>query len=304
MKEIKMRHRKLIRHSVAIASLALTSIWPPNVGAALTLTYVAAPQESVRYNAPVTRANSVLFDFGYGAILRVPKALLPAAVIPKDPNKAIEAQTLSMVFQFPDMTPAVWEGQMHRVFDEQAGNRHVPQPDRFPVFVQYMFYSPGDMGIIKSWEHSMIALPEWRPPSQLQHSEIIVGLGLNGAPPPVDWDHALSIKPKIADSKYEGLRDVLFPIDQAYHDRAAKYWKERSMDSDKMDRQPPFIERENDPYELYMICDQPDSFKCEAHVYDKNSHFQYRMMFPVEAVAHTDQLIRTINKMIDGWIQK
>jgi hypothetical protein len=36
----------------------------------------------------------------------------------------------------------------------------------------------------------------------------------------------------------------------------------------------------------------------------KSNHFQYRMVFPQEAVAHADQLIRTINKMVDGWIPK
>jgi hypothetical protein len=53
-----------------------------------------------------------------------------------------------------------------------------------------------------------------------------------------------------------------------------------------------------------MDCDAFTSLRCLAHVYSKKYHFQYRMEFPPEAVARTDELISKIDSMLEQWSAK
>ena len=64
-----------------------------------------------------------------------------------------------------------------------------------------------------------------------------------------------------------------------------------------------FAEKPHSPYDLYMECGPPSApgADCRAHVYEKRHGFEYVMLFPNEAVAHTDSLIRSIDKLIDRW---
>lgn len=57
----------------------------------------AAPAEP-RFNSPITPANWVLFDFGYGKIMRLPKLLFNPSLIPKDPRTPMHAQAIGMIF--------------------------------------------------------------------------------------------------------------------------------------------------------------------------------------------------------------
>ncbi|WP_041741636.1 hypothetical protein [Collimonas fungivorans] len=258
---------------------------------------VDSPQPPLmRLDAPVTLTNSVLFDFGYGQILRVPKILFPPSIIPKDPHQPLKAQMLSMTFQFPDMVQGGYSSGMDTIFDMQAG-RHVRNPDRFPVNIVWMFYSDEEMANLPWERRAEIPFLDVRPTRMFRNQ-------VQGISDFAQYEHRSFVPPTIVDSKYKGLREVHFAIlDQAYYDKQVKLAKERGVNWEAAQRTT-YIEGVGSPYELLMECDHPSSLKCQAYVYSKSSHFQYRMIFPPEAVAHADELIRTINRMVDGWIQK
>jgi hypothetical protein len=294
IKENGMSYRSIKRFGAVVFTLILGL----EVGSGGQVAFAAeSPRPApIRIDAPMTPANSVLFDFGYGQILRVPKILFPASIIPKDPRQPLKAQMLSMTFQFPDMVQGGYSSGADIIFEMQAG-RHVRQPDRFPVNIVWMFYSDEKMANIPWERREEIPFPDVRPSRMLRNHE-------QGISDYAEHKHLPYVPPTIVDSKYRGLREVHFAIlDQAYHDREVKLAKERGVDWDKA-QGTTYIERVGSPYELLMDCDDPSSLKCQAYVYSKSSHFQYRMIFPPNAVAHADELIRSINRMVDGWIQK
>lgn len=249
-----------------------------------------------RIDVPVTKANSVLWDFGYGATLRVPKILLSPSLIPADPNQPIAYHSFSFVFQFPDMLPAQGSSTMAKIFDQIAG-RYTPQTDRFPVVITRLFYSEGELGNIPWKDAAEKVVPDWRPKSMLRNN-LLTGeeyaIYKHVEPPP---------KPTLVDSKYAGLREVVFPIDPVQHAKDVQTTKEHGGNWEEAQRKI-YIERIDSPYELYMICDHPSSLKCAAHVYSKKTHFQYGMTFPPEAVEHAGEVIAAINKLIDVWAKK
>ncbi|HEX3913437.1 MAG TPA: hypothetical protein VHW71_08020 [Steroidobacteraceae bacterium] len=299
-----IRAGRLIRAHERIAQKTIQRLAATTVLLISTTTFAAqVPQETPsaagtlpRIDAPVTPANSVLYDFGYGAILRVPKILFPDSAIPKDPNEALHFDRLSLVFEYPEMVQTTYPSLLDLVMQRDSGH-YVPTPDRFAVLIPWLFYFHGEFGDT-SVEYANKG-PDWRPQRMFLDLEARVRYQAK-------LHHIPDAKVTLIDSRNEGLREVHAPVtDKAYHDRLVKKGEENGYDYDSI--QTIYVERAVSPYELYMICQNPDvsaSMECKAYVYMKSNHFQYRMIFPSEAVAHTDSLVRTINTMVDGWLQK
>ena len=249
-----------------------------------------------RLDAPVTQANSILVDFGDGAFLRVPKFLIDPTLLPKDTKQPLKLETISMVFQFPDMVETVYPSPMALIFEKQAG-RYERKPDRFPVHVKWLFHSHQLFGVDSAMEYASKG-PEWRPVT-------LLGMLAASIRASARIHHVADDKLTYSDAKYKGLREIHIPVtDPEYKERSEKEWRKYGWDGK---REVWYVERTGSPFELYMRCDpvdSPNSSKCEADVYIKRNHFQYHITFPPEAVAHADELIRTINKMINSWIQK
>jgi hypothetical protein len=241
-----------------------------------------------RLDAPLTSANSYLQDFGYGVILRLPRSLEPTLDFDHI-NQPVKAEAIAMTFLFPDMVQTEWASPMEIIFEQQRGIHRPPQKDRFPVNIVWMFYTPPESDNFSSGPQPPFRF-EPRPP------RILLNLGSRDPKPP--------LKPTFVNSKYAGIREARFQVDKAeaerykiYHDKQIELAKKNGWDLSK-GNSPAYVEKPGSSYELYMAC----SSECLAHVYSKRSHFQYRMNFAPEAVAHTDELIRAINTMIDQWV--
>lgn len=63
--------------------------------------------DTARLNAPATPENSYLQDFGYGAILRVPKCLVSNLDYTKL-KQPVKFEEIGMTFYYPDMTLKDW----------------------------------------------------------------------------------------------------------------------------------------------------------------------------------------------------
>jgi hypothetical protein len=171
----------------------------------------------------------------------------------------------------------------------------VPKPDHFPVYIKWIFHSHQVVGS-DAEENGSRGL-DWRPLTYLKFLEVSVRN--NGREH--DFRGLPDAKITLIDSKYKGLREVKEPVtDKAYVERAEKDWRANGW---KGEEGAYYVEGIGSPYELYMDCQAPSSLKCTAYVYIRSNHFQYQMIFPPNQVDHADQLIRTVNKMIGGWIQ-
>lgn len=283
-------------YKARIFALVLTAIGVTGARAAPELT--ATPLVSSRIDAPITPANSVLIDFGDGAIMRIPKILVSTVLIPKDPKQPIKADQLSITFQYPDMVQSSYQGDMGKIIERKDGSWgwSLTTPVKFPVNIVRVFHSTEDMTSVDT--RNATRGPDWRPLDRLHFVEATVRNDgrlhdFHGLP-----DATITL----VESKYEGLQEIRVPItDREYYDRSRKMWRESGWNGEEGAQ---YVERIGSPYELYMTCEAPSSTKCEADVYIKSNHFQYKMVFPPESVAHADSLIRSINKMIDNWKQK
>jgi hypothetical protein len=248
-----------------------------------------------RIDVLVTPTNSVLLDFGNGAMLRVPKIMVSPETIPKDPRQSIRAEQFGFTFQFPDMVQSDYQSPLGKIVDRKAGGWewYLPKPGRFPVIVSHLFYSTEDVTSIDTMNATRGV--DWRPLDMVHMLEGHVKMDAK-------LHHISDAKVTFSDAN--GLREIHVPItDKAYHEKLLKDTKERGIDLKEIEGSQ-YIERVGSPYELYMLCEDPSSIKCDAYVFIKSNHFQYKMLFPPGEVAHVDKLIRTINKMIDGWSQK
>ncbi len=279
-------------------------VWLALIGACSLSGLAAYAQETTLRNPakldmPVTPANSVRVDFGNGAILRIPKILIDPSLVPQNPMQPVKLEQIFMVFQFPDMVETVYPSPMAIIFEKQAG-RYVRKPDTFPVYIKWLFHSEETLDHDWAMERTPITIWEskWRPATNLE------GLAIN-IKESAAAHHVADNKLTFSDAKYQGLREVHIPVtDPEYKARSEAAWRKSGWDGKP---EVLYVAQVGSPYELYMECDPVDSVnssKCVADVYIKRSHFQYHMTFPPEAVAHSDQLIRTVNKMIEGWTKK
>ena len=222
-----------------------------------------------KLDVPLTRKNSYYQDFGYGVILRLPKILYQLDYDAID--QPISAQAISMTFIFPDMVLGGAPSQMDTIFEKQSGN-YKSRKDRFPVRIPFMFYSPGDVGLAPI--KSLIAP---RPPR----------IDLNAFGIETGPDAMVRIPTPVA-----GLEAKI----------SLKWLKshpEHGTSDPKSGAR--YVAKKDSPYELYMDCDSFDGVQCRANVYSKKHKFQYNMFFPPEAVEHTDEIIKAIDKLLDQW---
>lgn len=246
----------------------------------------SSPRKSLTMplTAPLTRDNSYLHDFGDGKIIRVPNSINPG--VEREP---FEAQTISMTLWYPDMVQTGWPGHMTSIFEQQAGT-YVEQRDRFRVYIKNLFYSPGDTGkppgLDVMGHNRTLRMPNWRPSTMRRLR--LVGKGKDA-------------KGLIAQkSDYEGL-SKLVEIGGDKVERARVDAIRRQNGWDGVSETNWYIEQAGSQYELKLRCSDTAGSLCEAYVYSSNSGFQYRMIYPSEAIANTDRLIRSINKMLDQW---
>jgi hypothetical protein len=249
--------------------------------------------KSPRIDVPVTPANSVLYDFGCGGFLRVPKFLLSADRIPVDPMQPISGGQLSMVFLYPDMVLTSYPDAVDRILEQHGSHLLTelkPNLNRFPVHIKWIFYAPTVCGneTAENVNHGL----DQRPSRKLRDldSHVKESGKLHQLP---------DAKITFTDAKYLGLREVHIPVtDKEYQERAEKVWRAHGW---KGGRDTLYVERVGSSYELYMNC---QSTICTAYVYIKRNRFQYQMIFLPQAAANTDALIKTINKLVDSWVQQ
>lgn len=284
---------------IFVRTQALALVIACELGGATAQAQEAPQGAQARLDVPVTPANSVLVDFGDGAILRVPKTLIDPTMMPKDPTQPIKQEQISMVFQYPEMVETVYPSPMELIFEKQVG-RYARKPDRFPVYIKWLFHS--EEGLNHDWATQPRPITIWE--SKWRPVTMVEGIAIN-VRESAKAHHVADDKLTFSNAKYEGLREIHIPVtDPEYKERSEKEMRKYGWDGKYAVN---YIERVGGPYELYMECDpvdSPNSSKCTADVYIKRNHFQYHVIFPPEAVAHTDRLIRTINKMIDGWAKK
>lgn len=232
------------------------------------------PQEAPSKTKPtpclekkLTPENSYLQDFGGGAVLRIPRCLIPGLKI-KDPQKPIKAGSLSMVFWFPDMTLTMWKSPMDYFLDEAGHKKYTPNRNRFRVNIISLFYTksnyPGDPT-----------------PHQIEKNMAVGG------------KYAVTKIP----TPYPGLMAEV----------STKWFKSDPSAATKFNPMASYrySEESNSPYDLFMQCGPPAKAlpgdNCRTYVLEKKHDFEYFMYFPDGAIAHTDQLIRSINKLINRW---
>jgi len=258
---------------------------------------IADTKSLPRLDVPVTEKNSLLYDLGNGAILRVPKVLFSDALIPKDPKQAVKADRISLSFQYPDMVPSSYPSYLDINIAKDSG-RYILQADRFPVHIVWLFYQTQQLRNPEA--QKLGSEPDSRPKQILidQNAGIREGAG---------FLKLTYIPPTIVASIYKGIEEVKFgQWDKAGREKRLRDAKENGYDFDKLVGYY-YVEKAGSPYELYLHCenpDIPDSHECKAYVYIKSNHLQYRMLFPPEAIAHADDLILAINKTIESWNKK
>ena len=255
----------------------------PLLGPALfvvgVLSYAAAaaqanPNAPTHLDVNLTPQNSALVDLGYGKKLRLPLVLLPPGT--SKSAAPLRLPLIFMRFTFPDMTitdevpgaDIVWETLKHT---------HILQKDRFPVSVFRMYYFPPNGQFTKD-------LPQVDPTPQ----EVEANLACCEAGPDGSARPALMSRLK---SGYDGIDAEVATSWLAEH-------PERRNDVGPWRR---FVASPGSAFDLSMLCDLPGGARCMAHVLSKKHHMAYRVTFPPEAVAHTSEIVRVIDKLLDQW---
>lgn len=232
-------------------------------------------------------------EFRGGHILNVP-VVLSFGLTQEDLAKPIQSPAFRFSFWYPDMTPAHPKSDMDTIF-EKGRNAYVLQKDRFPVRVSMMFYSEGELGNLP-WERRMeMPFLYARPPRQFAN----IAQQFDGKPP---------LKFKLMPTNYAGLLEAVRVMSKDEEQEAVDY-KKRIIESDKKwkiqrnwnAKTTIYVAPNSSSYELLMRCDIPEGMTCDAEVYSKTNHFQYRLKFPVEALEHTDEMIRSLDRMTEVW---
>ncbi|CUI07816.1 hypothetical protein [Massilia antarctica] len=238
-----------------------------------------ADQTPKRIDAPLTMENSVLFDFGFGKVLRVPKMLINPELIPKNPAKPIRAQSISATFIYPDMVLGKWVSDFDKLRARyRPGYAPVLQKDRFPVHITWLYYSPEHTNGLPPGEY-----PVYPRPAQMERN-------MNCTE---DRDNKKCISGMIRiPSGFKGI-DAEHAIDYVKDHPEA-----RIHDPENGGR---YVEKVGAPYELSMSC---QSLECDAHVFSYKTNFQYRLLFPPESVTHTADIIMSVETMLMKWHKK
>ena len=229
-----------------------------------------------RIDAPLTADNSVLFDFGYGKIARVPKILFSPEHIPANPKTPIKARAMGMTFLFPDMTMHGGTSDMDKIF-LKSRNEYVPQVDQFVVRIVWLSYAPTDT----------TGLPPGLPPIDIGPAEVERARNCRASYPEPCSMQMQRLESGIANIDKQGNRKWL-----AAHPEAAR---------EPLSEGGSFVSKPDSPYELSMDCQSVKGVQCVAHVRSRRHQFQYRAIFPPEAVFHSNELFLAIEKLLAAW---
>ncbi len=234
-------------------------------------------EAKVRLDAPVTPENSSPQEFTPGVVLHVPKCIYPQIDYAKV-KEPIKAKSLEMTFVFPDMTMASeMQGEVEKFLLMQQG-KYVPQKDRFPVFVIWMWHVKPDSDSFVPGSKQPDYEFEPRPPRMElnQHCYQFVD------------GHCVQEMVRIP-SRIKGIDAIISAEWAKAHPEALRhdFPKRRS-----------YLAKPESPYELLMDC---GAINCQAHLYSKRWHFQLRMVFAAEGVEHADELFRAIDRMLGQW---
>lgn len=229
--------------------------------------------------APLTSENSILSDFGYGVVLRVPRVLFSPDVLPRDLRVPLRARALSMNFMFPDMTLTNQVAGQNLVW-EKLRNEYPFRPDRFPVLLFNLGYLPPDGKTVSD-------APQLDPtPREIEAEVGCCSTGPDG--------RSRRVKMVQIPSTYPGLLTEM----------SADALKEHPDYAHRPEIWGRYVALPDATFDLSMSCNHPGGGRCVAYVLSKKRHFQYRLIFPPEAVAHTDEVIQRVNAMIDQWLVK
>jgi len=246
---------------------------------------------------PVTLANSVVYDLGEGVKLRIPMVLM-----------GLTPESLKEIKQ-----PIAWEMPLFNVlsftYPDMAPSQYEPYKDtdasQFSVRMRWLFYSPEGEGMTAPEEPRNVY--RVRPSRMLFDSKI----GFEEAEHPEKHYKKSSeippFQPEIVKSKYPHLLEVKFPETERTRKYRARLREAARKDGGNVHyadiREPIFISEEGAPYDLFMDCEVMDeaSDKCAADVFSKTTHFQYKIEFSYAAISRTDELVRTINHLLDTW---
>jgi hypothetical protein len=189
-----------------------------------------------------------------------------------------------MTFWYPDMTVSDSPAGTVETILQKERNRYVQQKDRFRVYVIRMWHVPPDSDNFVPGSKQPGFLFEPRPPRMELNS------------------HCLQIVQGHCNNEMRRVSSGLDGI-VALH---AEDWikKHPEAAAHRVENVSTYIAKPEAPYELLMDCSGLKGVHCQAHVYSKKQHFQYRMLFPSEAVEHTDALLKSIDKMLAQWAAK
>jgi hypothetical protein len=231
-----------------------------------------------RIDATPTAQNSYLQEFAPGVIFRVPRILYPTLDYAKL-KQPVKAERIGMTFFYPDMTLTdLWSPEVEKRTD-MTYRRPL---NRFWVKILWMYYVPPDSDSFgPGSEQPLRSGPDPRPPR----------IELNR--------HCYEMVQGHCNFPMRRIPSGLVGIDAEVSDDWAKTHPE--ILQHHPENGGVYLAKPESPYELFMDC---QSLHCQAYVYSKKHHLQYRMLFPPEGVARTDELIKKIDKMLDQWAVK
>ena len=259
----------VIRNLVALLLLGVASL-------SSAADHPAAGKALPRIDAPLTAENSVLFDFGYGKIARVPKILFSPELIPANPKMPIKAPTIWMTFLFPDMTMHGGTSDMDKIF-LKSRNQYVPQVDHFVVRILWLGYAPTNTA----------GLPPGTPPT---------------GPSPAEVERNRNCQASYAEPctmQMQRLESGIANIDKQVDSK--RFAAHPELARKPLSEGGSFISKPDSPYELSMSCHSVKGVQCIAFVYSRRHQFQYRAIFPPEALPHSNELFLAIEKLLAAW---
>ena len=217
---------------------------------------------------------SVPVELYPGVILHVPNAVLG---IKKEKTLApVKADSISLVFEYPDMTLTDWPGPVMKSL-QILDNKYVPTPDRFPVLVERVFFSPGEEG-----NAERRTLPDSRPP-RIEYNV--------HCRPFAGYDKTCTSVMAPTISAVPGVDELIWKEWVKMHPGEIHNPSEGGI----------YINKPDAAYELWMDCGSFKAPDCTAYVFVKASHLQYKMDFTSEAIFHISDLIIKFNSLLNSW---
>lgn len=238
----------------------------------------AAGLQTIRIDEKLTLENSIVINFGKIKKMRVPKVIFSPALINESGPGPWNTQAISMTFTYPDMTPVGWKSSMDRIF-EKARKVYAPTPDRFPVQIVWMFYSPDEKNAPPDY-----GLLDPRP-AQIERNRNCL-----------DQEATVGCISSMVQIP-SGLKGIDAQVSKEWLDKnpGGRFHNVRKGGR--------YVAKAGAPYDLALFCSAQDGDECLGFVYSYRHQFQYRIKYPPEAVAHTHDLLVKIEDMLTTWLR-